>query len=192
MRSLLTFLLLFSFLSACSFHPELSAEEQVRREARAESLVERATFLMTRGDQSSLQSAVASLELARDLLGDTAEILDALGCVDWRLGNLEASVAYFRKAIELDPEFALGYTHLGFVALEREEKEAARALFKKALRLDPEDIQARNNLSVLEFESNNLLEARHESLKALQVHSKPSKAEAYNLSQIEKQINLLK
>jgi serine/threonine-protein kinase len=65
--------------------------------------------------------------------------------------HLDASIEHFRRAIEIDPNFALAYSALGSSYVNRVLKglgqagdhDKAKAAFKKALALDPKLLEAR-------------------------------------------------
>ena len=65
-------------------------------------------------------------------------ILDSMGWVLYRLGQLDEAVEYLRKAISIrqDPEIA---AHLGEVLWVRGEREQAKEVWETALQLTPED-----------------------------------------------------
>ncbi len=65
-----------------------------------------------------------------------------------------ASIEHFRRAIEIDPQFALAYSALGSSYVNRVLKglgqagdhEKAKNAFKKALALDPKLLEARRHM----------------------------------------------
>jgi tetratricopeptide (TPR) repeat protein len=62
---------------------------------------------------------------------------------------VETAEAWFRKAIEADPEFVLPHLSLGRFYLRREDPPKAREQFELALSKDPENIVARCELGML-------------------------------------------
>ena len=68
--------------------------------------------------------------------------------------HLDASIEHFRRAIEIDPQFALAYSALGSSYVNRVLKglgqagdhEKAKNAFKKALTLDPKLLEARRHM----------------------------------------------
>ncbi|MFK8068010.1 MAG: tetratricopeptide repeat protein [Gammaproteobacteria bacterium] len=78
------------------------------------------------------------IKKALDLSPDNFYILDSMGWVLYRLGKLEESVKYLRKAKELndDPEVS---AHLGEVLWVKGDKKEAREILNSALKTTPED-----------------------------------------------------
>jgi eukaryotic-like serine/threonine-protein kinase len=68
--------------------------------------------------------------------------------------QLDASIEHFRRAIEIDPNFALAYSALGSAYVNRVLKglgqagdhEKAQKVFRKALALDPKLLEARRHM----------------------------------------------
>jgi serine/threonine protein kinase/tetratricopeptide (TPR) repeat protein len=68
--------------------------------------------------------------------------------------HLDSSIEHFRRAIEIDPQFALAYSALGSSYVNRVLKglgqagdhEKAKTAFKKALALDPKLLEARRHM----------------------------------------------
>jgi eukaryotic-like serine/threonine-protein kinase len=68
--------------------------------------------------------------------------------------NIDASIEHFRRALEIDPNFALAYSALGSCYVNRVLKglgqagdhEKAKNAFKKALTLDPKLLEARMHM----------------------------------------------
>jgi tetratricopeptide (TPR) repeat protein len=84
-----------------------------------------------------LQEALGYIQQALELAPEDPAILDSMGWVQYRLGNLEESLKYLRRAsLELhDAEVA---AHLGEVLWVSGDQEAAMEVWKKALDKDPE------------------------------------------------------
>jgi cytochrome c-type biogenesis protein CcmH/NrfG/DNA-binding transcriptional MerR regulator len=60
----------------------------------------------------------------------------------------EAADAY-RRALEIDPDFADAHCNLGAVRFNQDRRGAARACFERALEIDPEHPEAHLNLATL-------------------------------------------
>jgi len=85
-----------------------------------------------------LQEAQVLIEKALALKPDDPAILDSMGWVNYRLGDLQTAVKYLRKAwaqLE-DPEVA---SHLTQVLWELGQQQQARETLKKALSSAPDD-----------------------------------------------------
>jgi tetratricopeptide (TPR) repeat protein len=61
-------------------------------------------------------------------------------------GQLDAAIACYDKAIELDPKYAAAHTNLGIVLRDKGQLDAAIACWKKAIELDPKLASAHGNL----------------------------------------------
>ncbi len=81
--------------------------------------------------------ALGYIERALALKPDAPAILDSMGWVQYRLGNLQEALRYLRKAfgIEQDAEIA---AHLGEVLWVDGDKEEARKIWEEALVEEPE------------------------------------------------------
>jgi tetratricopeptide (TPR) repeat protein len=89
---------------------------------------------------------------ARDLIAralklspDDPFIMDSMGWVEFRLGNLDASVAILKRAYEIraDPEIA---AHLGEVLWAKGERAEAQRVWKSSLKDHPENETLRNTV----------------------------------------------
>jgi tetratricopeptide (TPR) repeat protein len=80
-------------------------------------------------------------------------VLQAAGAVDHvhagvaaeKSGQLDVALAEFRKAVELDPTLAVGFTDLGGVYIEKRDYAAAISPLKRAVELSP-NLQAAHRL----------------------------------------------
>ena len=52
-------------------------------------------------------------------------------------GRLDEAIACFRKAIELDPKFAMAHNNLGVALRDQGKLDEAIACYRKAIELDP-------------------------------------------------------
>jgi tetratricopeptide (TPR) repeat protein len=84
------------------------------------------------------QEAHDYIKRALDLSPDNFYILDSMGWVLYRMGRLEESVQYLRraKALNDDPEVS---AHLSEVLWVKGDKEEAREVLDSALKTTPED-----------------------------------------------------
>ncbi|HET9700001.1 MAG TPA: tetratricopeptide repeat protein [Burkholderiales bacterium] len=92
------------------------------------------------------------LAKARDLIAralklspDDPFIMDSMGWVEFRLGNLDASVTILKRAYEIraDPEIA---AHLGEVLWAKGERAEAQRVWKSSLKDHPENETLRNTV----------------------------------------------
>ncbi len=99
-----------------------------------------------------------------------------------REGGIEKGIEFFKKAIELDPNYALAWSgladsyHLSVDYLKRnkdEEYPKAKAAAEKAIALDPDLAEAHTSLAlILERHDKNYAEAEKEYLKAIELDPK--------------------
>ena len=84
--------------------------------------------------------------------------------------HLDASIEHFRRAIEIDPQFALAYSALGSAYVNRVLKglgqtgdhEKAQKVFGKALALDPKLLEARRHMVFIYLTDGRKQKAREE------------------------------
>lgn len=86
----------------------------------------------------NLQEALDFIKRALALRPDDAAILDSMGWVNYRLGNLEEAEKYLSRALNKleDPEIA---SHLAEVQFERGKRDKAIETVQKGLKVAPED-----------------------------------------------------
>lgn len=84
-----------------------------------------------------LTEAASLLEKAHTLTPNDPAVIDSLGWLYYRRGELREALEYLRRAYSLndDPEIA---AHLGEVLWQSGDKPGARAIWDKALKKDPE------------------------------------------------------
>jgi tetratricopeptide (TPR) repeat protein len=91
----------------------------------------------TLADQTErYQEALSLIERALELKPDDAAVLDSMGWVQFRLGNLDEAERYLRKALSKlqDGEIA---AHLGEVLWAKGERDAAWSVWEAALAAQP-------------------------------------------------------
>src|SRR5690606_36312391 len=81
--------------------------------------------------------ALVLIEQAYQLNPDDAAILDSLGWVNYRLGNLDEAEAQLRKAYERFPDHEIA-AHLGEVLWSSGKQRAARTVWTEALKQQPD------------------------------------------------------
>jgi tetratricopeptide (TPR) repeat protein len=92
-----------------------------------------------------LTEAYEYIEQALRLAPDDPFILDSMGWVHYRLGNLQEGLGYLRRAYEQrrDPEIA---AHLGEVLWAKGKREEAEAVWRESLRDNPESDELRRTM----------------------------------------------
>lgn len=81
--------------------------------------------------------ALQLIEQAYRLNPDDPAILDSLGWVHYRLGDLEKAERFLRRAYERFPDHEVA-AHLGEVLWSRDQQRKARAVWAEALKQDPD------------------------------------------------------
>jgi tetratricopeptide (TPR) repeat protein len=85
-----------------------------------------------------LAEAKTYIERANTLKPDNPAILDSLGWVEFRLGNLQQALDYLRQASTLSQDAEIA-SHLGEVLWQMGEKDEAISIWKAALERDPDN-----------------------------------------------------
>ncbi len=95
-----------------------------------------------------LQEALALIDKAMKMAPGDPFIMDSMGWVQYRLGNLNAAESQLRQAYALrsDPEIAV---HLGEVLWKKGQKADAQKLWREARAKDPKNDTLRNTLARL-------------------------------------------
>jgi len=95
-----------------------------------------------------LQEAYGLVAKALEMSPDDPFIMDSMGWVHYRMGNLKEAEKFLRRAYTLrrDPEIAV---HLGEVLWQQGEKSAAQQLWREARAKDPDNDTLRTTLARL-------------------------------------------
>ena len=99
-----------------------------------------------------------------------------LGRLEKSAGKLEASVASYRKALELKPDYPEALNNLGIVQRALGQNEDARRAWHEALRIDARYAPSWVNLGELAAAEHALLEAEAAFLRALELKPKLASA----------------
>ena len=83
-----------------------------------------------------LDEAKAMIEKALTLAPEDSHIIDSMGWVLYRLGNLDKALEWLEKAWKLRPEVEVA-AHLGEVLWKAGRTAEARKMWQEAQRLDP-------------------------------------------------------
>ena len=87
-----------------------------------------------------------SLEEAVKQGADEPEVFNQLGLSCDKIGDMEGARAYYKKALELDSDFALAWNNLGVTYFLERDFLSAKIYFEKALEIDDSDPDAWFNL----------------------------------------------
>jgi tetratricopeptide (TPR) repeat protein len=90
-----------------------------------------------------------------------------LGNVLGRKGEVEEAIAQFRKALDLQPDYARAHLNLGILLGRKGEAREAIAQFRKALDIEPNSPEAQNNLGSALLQQGEVQEAIGQFRKAL-------------------------
>jgi protein O-GlcNAc transferase len=97
----------------------------------------------------------------------------------WKdLGYLDEAARWYRRVLELNPDFAQAHCGLGNVTKDQGKLDEAATCYQRALQLKPDYAEAHNNLGVAYQEAGKMAEAAACYQRALQLQ--PDLAEAHN------------
>lgn len=105
--------------------------------------------------------------------------LSLMGAAHNRLGQKAGAKEAFRRAIELDENYAEAYLNLGLLLADDGQCEEAERLLRKATQLNPNSHAAHGRLGVLLQELGRHSEAELEFKRALEIDPADSIANAY-------------
>ncbi|MBI2995796.1 MAG: tetratricopeptide repeat protein [Candidatus Melainabacteria bacterium] len=83
-----------------------------------------------------------------------------LGLKSYEQGDLQSAVIYFKKAIDLDPEFVDAYYNLGAIYKKQKNLPLAIFFFQKAVELNSKDAEATYELASCYYENKNFIKAK--------------------------------
>lgn len=81
--------------------------------------------------------------------GSDPESIYRFGIQQLEDGDVENAINTFRKVLELDPNFALAHSSLGYIYLTRGNLDLAAPSFRRALELDPDLAAAHNGVGLV-------------------------------------------
>ncbi|NLA58543.1 MAG: tetratricopeptide repeat protein [Firmicutes bacterium] len=96
-----------------------------------------------------LDEARSELDALQELEGDSAFVLNKLGVIAVRSGDLEQGKAYFEKALAVDESYVQAYNNLGNIYREMGDLDRAIECYQLALKYDGEYATAHHNLGVV-------------------------------------------
>ncbi len=95
-----------------------------------------------------LQEALSLIDKALQLAPDDPFIMDSMGWVQFRLGNLKEAESLLRRAYELRPDVEIA-AHLGEVLWVKGQKDDAQRLWRDAQTKDPQNDTLKSTLARL-------------------------------------------
>ena len=129
--------------------PHFSVEDSMRRNENISTLLSNAIYEMNLNSDESLERAMASLMIAKELNAFDPRIWDGLGSVEYRKRNFDQAEKYFKEAVRLNPGYDRPYMHLALIAEKRGDIITSYQLLRQAIHKNPTNFKARNNLAVL-------------------------------------------
>ena len=101
-----------------------------------------------------------------------------LGVVLAGRGQVDEAIAHYRKALEINPDYARAHNNLGVALAGRGQIDEAIAHYRKALEINPDYAEAHNNLGMALAGRGQVDEAIAHYRKALEIN--PDYADAHN------------
>ncbi|MDA9291614.1 tetratricopeptide repeat protein, partial [bacterium] len=121
--------------------------------------------------QGQLQQALKQAETLVKQFPQSAILFNIQGAVLKGLGQLDASIEAYKKALAIKPDYAEAYLNMGVTFREQAQLEKAIAAYNKALAIKPDYADAYNNMGVALKEQGNLEEAIEAYHKAITIKS---------------------
>ena len=87
-----------------------------------------------------------------------------------RQGRATEAESFYRRALQLEPDFITAWMNLGLVHFELGNYEAAEEFEREALRLDPEQADAHNHLGMIHYKRGRIAEAENCFRNALRLN----------------------
>ncbi|MGB1110552.1 MAG: tetratricopeptide repeat protein, partial [Gammaproteobacteria bacterium] len=94
------------------------------------------------------EEALSLIERALEQRPEDAAILDSMGWVQFKLGNIEEAERYLRRALKADFDGEIA-GHLGEVLMQQGRQDEANAIWDEALERDPDDKALKETLKRL-------------------------------------------
>ncbi|WP_269623974.1 tetratricopeptide repeat protein [Prochlorococcus marinus] len=118
-------------------------------------------------------------------------IFSNFGAISQGLGKLKEAEKWFRKAIEIKPDYAKAHSNLGIILRDLGQLKEAELSYRKAIEIKPDYAEAHSNLGNVLRGLGQLKEAELSYRKAIEI--KPDYAEAHsNLGIILRDLGQLK
>jgi tetratricopeptide (TPR) repeat protein len=115
-----------------------------------------------------------------------------LGAACERNQKFKEAEGYFRKAIELSPDFAEALNYLGYMWADRDENLGeARAMIEKAVKLEPKNPAFLDSLGWVFFKLGQTSEALPLILKAIELNDEPDATLYDHLGDVQAALNQL-
>ncbi len=104
----------------------------------------------------------------------TAQFYFQLGSASERAKDIGQAVKYFRRALELEPDFAEALNYLGYMwAVRGENLEEAQALIERALKEEPKNAAFLDSMAWVLFKQNKAAAALDYMRQAIELNKEP-------------------
>jgi Flp pilus assembly protein TadD len=122
--------------------------------------------VMAHTQASYWQDSIALFEHAVAVTGPNATARTNLGLALSKAGRTDEAIDQLRRAVEIDPNYAIAQNNLG-VLLQPREPDVALAAYQKAIAIDPSYATAHANLGNALFQRGDFASAEKEYRRAL-------------------------
>jgi len=129
-------------------------------------------------NHGQLKQALDQANILLQQFPSSSVLYNICGAVYKELGQFDASVEAFSRAITIQPDYADAYNNKGLVLKKQGKPEEAIEAYNNVLAFKPEYAEAYNNMGIVLQEQGKLEEAIEAYNKALAL--KPDEAEIYN------------
>lgn len=133
--------------------------------------------LVTLYQQRKFNDLVSQINQLLKQFPNSIFLLNTLGSVNTRLGQLDTAIMNFERIIEINPNYTDAYLNLGIVLKNQGNLDAAIATYKQALDINPDIAEIRCKLGDIFAEQGNLNAAIDSYKQAITI--KPDYVEAY-------------
>jgi Flp pilus assembly protein TadD len=100
---------------------------------------------------------------------DDARSIYKQGFLQFAEGHVDAAIAKYREALDLDPDLALAWNALSMALRQQGDVEGAIAAARRLIELEPDDPLSHTNLSILYQMKGMIPEAEEEKALAMQL-----------------------
>jgi tetratricopeptide (TPR) repeat protein len=139
---------------------------------------EQLQLLINLYSQGQLQQALKQAGILVQQFPQSAILFNIQGAVLKGLGQIDASVEAYNKALTIEPNYAEAYNNMGNALQKQSKLEEAMKAYNYAVAIKPDHAEAYNNMSNALQKQGKLEEAIEAYNKALAI--KPNHPEAYN------------
>ena len=136
MSRLLSLGMSFMFFAGCS------GQAVARYDSNLSDVLKSMNVALVSERSSTLPRLLEQAQFLRRVAPNDPRVLDMLGCVYFRMGDLHSSRRHFEDALRLDPAYARATTNLGILEFASGDLVAASQLFASAIEANPAEYQA--------------------------------------------------